>query len=602
MATRLAVAAPVTTPETSTGVLDATALAAYTSPGGTLTRQLDALLGTDAAIGVDPMVVASIRLLGDEAPSSATAWLAELASAPNEVFPLTYADSDISGLRQAGAASVLSPTSFDDLVDPSRFDATATASPSPPAAEREPATEEIPASGDTTSGGSGASTDTAQGGSAPGGSTGTEGQDGADDEGGTGPAPTPSTPASDGDAPPTPTLESLLSVPTTLPALAWPARGTTVAADLPVFAASGYASTILDGTGATDDDDTTDDAHATVAGTDALVSDADVTRLLEEAAGARDDLAWQSAVARLSATVASVAHERPSEPRTLLATLDRGWSTSSGRLDDTLTTLEQQPWATGARLADALAVAPSAATITDRPETDDRVAALDTLVTGDRRVTDFATVLDDPDVVTGTVRLRTLALASTAWATNEDGLTDELAAYTADVDAVVSTVSVVEGSDVAILGDRSSLPVYVQNGTDSAATVYLTVEPSNSFLSVEETSIPVTVQAQSQGRVMVPVTSIANGPVVVTMTLASQTGVPVGTPASVSITVQAGWETAITGTLGALVVLLFGGGILRSVLKRRRARAAGATGDPGDHGDVGDHGAPEAAAGREPRA
>jgi len=555
--TRVALAAPITTPESTTGVLDAAALAAYTSPQGTLTRQLRPLLDQPVAIAVDPMIPASIRLLGSEAPDSAVAWLDALTSADNELFALSYADSDLAGLSQAGSP-VLGPTSFEHLVDAARFDGTATA---PPTATTSPSADTEPSSSD------------------PGGPS----------EPGTEPTPAPST------APPLPTLESLTSLPTDLPPLAWPVDDTVVASDLATFTSGGYEGTILSSDNVAATEGPTENAHATIEGSTALVADGALSDLLDEAAGARDDLALDSASARLSATLATITHERPSDRRTLLVTLDREWDTSADRLGSAVDALEAQPWSATATLADALAAPATETTIVDRPEPDARVDALRELVAADRSVVDFSTVLEDPAVATGALRLRTLALAAPSWTANVDGFAGEVDAQEARAAQITSSVSVVEGSDVAILGDRSSLPVYVQNETDSPATVYLTVVPSNSFLSVEESSIPVTVQARSQGRVMVPVTSIANGPVVVNMTLASQTGAPVGVPASVAITVQAGWETAITGTLGGLVVLLFGGGILRSVLKRRRARAAGEDGTSSPEVDGPPAGGPDAA-------
>jgi hypothetical protein len=131
---------------------------------------------------------------------------------------------------------------------------------------------------------------------------------------------------------------------------------------------------------------------------------------------------------------------------------------------------------------------------------------------------------------------------------------------------------VVQGSDQLILGDRSSMPLYVENSTGSTATVYVTVRPSNSILSVEEVGIPVTVQAQSQVRVRVPVQSVANGTVSASITLASVTGAVIGAPSTVQVNVQAGWETALTWVFAVGFVLLFGGGLYRTFRKRRRAR------------------------------
>ena len=67
----LAVLVPLTVRPTASGLIDAATLAGYTAPLGVLTRQLDAVYDTPAVIGLDPMIIASIRVLGTSAPQSA---------------------------------------------------------------------------------------------------------------------------------------------------------------------------------------------------------------------------------------------------------------------------------------------------------------------------------------------------------------------------------------------------------------------------------------------------------------------------------------------------------------------------------------------------
>jgi hypothetical protein len=111
--------------------------------------------------------------------------------------------------------------------------------------------------------------------------------------------------------------------------------------------------------------------------------------------------------------------------------------------------------------------------------------------------------------------------------------------------------------------------------------VYLMVQPSNSLLSVERNRIEVTVASDSQARVRVPVQSVANGTVDVSLSLVSSTGVAISSPATVSISVQAGWETAITWVFAVGFLVLFGGGIYRTFRKRRLAREEAAAGKGG---------------------
>jgi len=558
-ATKVAVAVPITTPETENGVLDASALSAYTSIDGTLTRQLRAVQGTQAAVAVDPMIIASVRLLGTSAPPSALDWLDQLQRSGLEMFPLAYADADVAGLSQGGATPIPTPVSFDALIDPTLFaEPTPSGTPEPSSSgTSDPSAVEPPADG---------------------GADGTDGTDGTGGTGtgtggsGTGQADDPSA------APPLPTTESLLSWPWSTTGVAWPEADTVVAADLDVLAASGYTSTILSSSNVEVSTGATENAATQLGATAGLVSDDTLSTLLSDAAGASDDAAWATAMAELSASVATVARERPSDARTLLATLGRGWSPDSAYLTRTLAALRDLPWSAPSTLQEAVASAPTAATVVDEPEDDARAALMRTLATADRRVSDFSTALAQPQTVTGPARLRTLALASHAWRDNPDGLAAEVEAADAESAATSGLVSIVQGSDLSILGDRTSLPLYVQNSTSSAATVYLMVQPSNSLLSVEQNRIEVTVASDSQARVRVPVQSVANGTVDVSLSLVSATGVAISTPSTVSISVQAGWETAITWVFAVGFLVLFGGGIYRTFRKRRLAREEAAAG------------------------
>jgi hypothetical protein len=106
--------------------------------------------------------------------------------------------------------------------------------------------------------------------------------------------------------------------------------------------------------------------------------------------------------------------------------------------------------------------------------------------------------------------------------------------------------------------------------------VYLRVVPSNYNLNIEKNDIAITVQPKSQQRITVPVQSVANGKVNLTLSLTSRTGVAISDPSQVAINVRAGWETAITLIFGVAVVIIFGGGIYRSLRRRQRSRRAAA--------------------------
>jgi hypothetical protein len=93
----------------SPGILSRSELELLTGPSGLLTRQLGLAAGRPVTIGIDPRVLNSISLLGNDRPDSVTRWLSELSALPNPTFLLAYADADIAAQAQAGATQLLAP-------------------------------------------------------------------------------------------------------------------------------------------------------------------------------------------------------------------------------------------------------------------------------------------------------------------------------------------------------------------------------------------------------------------------------------------------------------------------------------------------------------
>jgi hypothetical protein len=98
---KIAVIVPLSVSAGASGILTSAELAATTAPGGYLQRVLSSVTGTAATLAIDPMLIASIRLLGSDAPPSALVWLDSLANVTNDTFALSYADSDITVALQA---------------------------------------------------------------------------------------------------------------------------------------------------------------------------------------------------------------------------------------------------------------------------------------------------------------------------------------------------------------------------------------------------------------------------------------------------------------------------------------------------------------------
>jgi hypothetical protein len=496
-------------PETRTALISATNLATYTSPTGVLTRELDAVIDTPVAIGIDPMILASIRVLGSSAPESAVAWLERLDGAGNETFALAYADADLTVALQAGAQQVLTPTSFDFAIDPALFTATTTATPTP-----DPD------------------------------STGT---------------PTPT------EAPQTlPTTESLLAWDYTVPSVAWPEASTVIASDLDALTASGYETTLLSSGNVTRSQSSA--ARAAVGDTQVVVMDDALSLLFSDTVDAASIEDWQSSLALLEAAITTAAAPGAS----VVLAADRDSLETSPRLGITMNALEGLEGAEVVPFSATVAESPAAASVVDSPQSPARVAAALSLLGAEGSDAAFATVAENPLLITGERRLRLLATMSTAWNSYPGGWGSAVGTYLDDSADLHQAVTVVKSSDITLFADRSSLPVTVSNTLTQPVTVYITVRAATPILSIEEVSVPVTLEPESQKRGQIPVQSLANGTAQISVGIASGANVPIGQPTTVRISVYAGWETPITVALGVLVLAVFAFGIVRTVRRRRR--------------------------------
>jgi hypothetical protein len=512
---RVSAVFPLTTPESRTALLSAAALTSYTSPTGVLTRELDAVVDTPVAIGIDPMILASIRVLGTSAPASAIEWLDRLDAASNETFALSYADSDITLGLQAGASSVLAPTSFDFAIDPARF-----ATPGNPTATTSPTSE---------------------------------------------PTTTP------GDTPELPTAESLLGWDYTISDIAWPVADTVVATDLATIGSSGFTTTILASSNVQRFEPTR--ARASVGGSSTVVTDDFLSALFSAAIDAPTIEEWQASMAPLQAAVDATAAQGGATGASVVLAADRNTLGSSARLADTLTALEALPSSTVVPFTSVLAEGMPAAELIAQPQTPESVAAAQSLLVAEGSDAAFATVAANPVLITAERRLRLLTTLSTSWRAYPGGRASAVSLYLDESSSLHESVRVVKSSDITLVADRASLPVTVSNSLGQPVTVLLSVTAPTPVLEIEERTITVTIEPDSQKVARVPVQSLSNGVAQIAVVVTSTTGVPVGTPTSVRINVYAGWETPITVALAVIVFAVFAFGIARIIVRRRRARA-----------------------------
>ncbi|MCU1416565.1 MAG: hypothetical protein JWP32_739 [Schumannella sp.] len=522
----VAVVMPLTVPPTTSGLLNADALTTYTQDGGLLNRQLDAVAGTSAAIGLDPMIVASIRVLGSAAPASALDFLSRLHALPNEMFLLGYADADPALAAVAGTQAELAPLGFDFAIDPADFGPAVTPSATP--------TPDATADSDA-----GATTDA-----------------------------TP--PPDDGTPPPLPSTEDLLAWPTTLPSIAWPSEGTIDAAGLAGLATLGYADTLIGAANTT----STGTALVDLGDIDGLVVDDDITEAVRSAVYAPTETDYQAATITLAAALRSVSITAPG--RTLIATLDRRWPFGTARLASVLATIQSQSASQLIPLSAVLGGAKASATLV-APDSDvdaERAATLTALASAARAETSYLQIAEDATVITQPRRLAVLALSAVGWRDDGVGWDAATAGVLADSESTLDAVQVTESSDQLVLSDISSLRLHISNALPVAVTVYVRVQPLRPLLQVENASVEVAIEPDSSATASIPVQSITNGDVTVRAELRNASGQSLGEPRFLKVILQAGWETAGTLIAGGLVFLIFGGGLVRLFLRRRRESAA----------------------------
>lgn len=515
---QVVVAVPLTVPVQQSGLIPAAELEQYTSPVGLLTRQLDAVAGRPVTLAVDPMIIVSIRLLGTQAPPSATAWLDRLASVSNELVPLPFSDSDLTLATQAGSAVPLEPESLDFAIDPTRFAAASDdASPNP-------------------------------------------------------------TPTAEPDVPTLPTSDDLLAWDWDVEGLAWPRANSVIASDLGTMSTAGDTAVVL----ASGNVDRAADAGAVVdlGGLTGVVADDTVSDALRAAAGAPTTAEVQSSVAALVAAIGEAAAAQPGTA-TVVALMDRRLPSNTPGLAPTLAALAATPGIDLVGLASLLDDAPSSATIVDRPQDPAAVAIVSRLLEAQTAEARFATITADPQRLTSDRRLQLLALLSqgrlipdAAWVTATETFLEQ------SVD-IRESVQVVEASGFNLLADNAALPIAVSNELNQAVTVYITVRPDTGLLAVGDSRVQLTIEPNAQGRGEIPVQAISNGTVTVDISLTGATGVAVGRTTTAEINVQAGWETPIVVVLAGIVVLVFGVGIVRNILRRRRPETEPADGDRG---------------------
>ncbi|HEY2643698.1 MAG TPA: DUF6049 family protein, partial [Galbitalea sp.] len=327
-------------------------------------------------------------------------------------------------------------------------------------------------------------------------------------------------------------------------------------------------------------------AAAQVGGTSIAVSDSTLSGYLTTAVESPSRADSAAATTELATTLALIGLESGPQPNITFASVARNWGDFDTNFDRTLSTLSSRSWSSEAKLADVFNTTPTIVKITNSPQPTARISAVSAMIAAENGEAQFSVIADDPAALTSSRRLLLLALLSNEWVGDSTTWATEVTGYLDDTRDIVESVQIVDLSNVNIYADSASLPVKISNNLDQGVTVYLAVTPTSTKVSIDPNHRfqEVTVSANSQKLVQIPVQALSNGSAKLIAILYSHTRQQIGHSQTIDVNVQAGWEVLGTFIFAALVLAVFALGIIRNIRKRRKARRGEV--DPDDEDTV----------------
>lgn len=518
--TGVGVVVPVTAPGIQTGLLTSDELTTLTSPTGDLTARLDAVDGTDAILAVDPAIVASIRVLGSAAPTSARDWLRHLMSLPNTRFALQFGDADTAAQITA-TGSLLQPTSLQVYLDADNFQAAQEQRPTPP-----PTTTSTPSPSPSSS---------------PGGVQ-------------------------------LPDLHALLDIGPARSNVFWPFTGTASATTVKTLGALGDTATPSETIVASSQisgADTTVPAEARTAGRGMLVVDSSISQQLTDAAQDDSEMTQGAPLTAAAAQLQLAGEAAAGAP--LLTVIDRSQSLSESGLRAAILAVSKLPSTRAADLSDYDSSTAASRAIKVTVKDGRRVTAVTALGLGEQQLTRFATILTDPTVILGPERAQIMQLIGGGWL-GDDTWQNALRDHATATQTTLASVGILPLNTVNIAGTGATLRFWVRNDLPWPVHVSFTASTDDPRFEVPPKTA-VTATASSNTRVELPMhAKIANGETTLTLQLRSPTGVAIGDAQKVRVSMHADWEMAGIVILGIIVVVLLVAGAGRMIFSRRRAK------------------------------
>ncbi|MDH6423443.1 hypothetical protein M2120_001182 [Aurantimicrobium minutum] len=340
--------------------------------------------------------------------------------------------------------------------------------------------------------------------------------------------------------------------------IAWPVANSVIASDLGIFSGSGFTAAILSSGNVSGDVLSVGVASGlpsvvTLDGLSSALNNNDASRAAAYlAVSASDETQAGKAFAALPRETFSI--------------------TGLTKLGMTLDTVLGQNWVSTGSLTTSLAGASSALGITDSPESSQRISVVSSLLARNAALGSFATIAEDPTLITNPASRELAAVLSVGWITNSQWSTAVTQSMRAS-QKVLNSVSVVTSSTINMVGGQANIPISVHNALLQPVTVVVNADPNNARLIVKGAE-KITIQPESQAKAQIPVQAqVSNGSAILSVSLQSVDGVPVGEPVSIPINVRADWELWGLGGVAIAFVGLLTAGVIRTLRRRRSSQA-----------------------------
>lgn len=302
----------------------------------------------------------------------------------------------------------------------------------------------------------------------------------------------------------------------------------------------------------------------------ALVPDAELTALLTNAA------APQESRRLLLAELAVISQETPGQAPHVLVVTDRAWTPDAAATAATLTEVDAAPFVDLQPVASLMGAPADDVVRETLPNTSVAgsgltVAQLNRLSTQVSLVTALSEVAADPQALRAGYLDQVAAVTSVAWDADPEGRAAQVRTALDAGDAILSGISVVEGSTLNLINESGALPVAIRNDLPQAVDVSVALRPDDTRLSVDA-PVAVSIAPGSSTLVQIPVRAIGSGDVTVRVQILAAEGNVVAAPSQFSVRIRAEWESVGTAVVGGLLVLLLVGGIVRTVRRGRSSR------------------------------